>query len=186
MAEWSALGPAGPVVAGQVWGGIQNVAKFPKEYTYLNLGKVENQGIELGLNVDAGNTTNAINYSYQSQPKPDFPGFTAADALKEINLPSKHRFNVSHAGSVVGLFYSTDVSYASKAYWQDVLDSRFSGETPDYTMWNMLVGKRFNHDKVTFQIRANNLTNKPIQQHIFGDVLKRSVMFELKINAPKK
>lgn len=186
MSGWSALGPAGPVVATQVWGGIQNVAKFPKEYTYLNLGKVDNQGIELGLITEVGKTNYSINYSYQSEPKPDFPGFTAQAALSEINLPSKHRFNVSQSAKIFGLFYSLDVSVASQAFWQDVLDSRFNGTTPTYTLANMLIGKKFNQDKVTFQVRVNNLANRAIQQHIFGDVLKRSVMFELKINAPKK
>ena len=55
-----------------------------------------------------------------------------------------------------------------------------------FIMTNMLVAKKFNNDKVTFQIRINNLANASVQQHIFGDVLKRAVMFELKINAPKK
>jgi hypothetical protein len=35
-------------------------------------------------------------------------------------------------------------------------------------------------------MRVNNLTNEEVRQHIFGDVMKRSIMFELKINAPKR
>ncbi len=35
-----------------------------------------------------------VNYSYQADPIPTFPGLTEEQALQEINLPSNHLFNI--------------------------------------------------------------------------------------------
>jgi hypothetical protein len=35
-------------------------------------------------------------------------------------------------------------------------------------------------------VKMNNLTDKQIQQHIFGDIMRRSIVAELRINLPKK
>ena len=84
------------------------------------------------------------------------------------------------------LFGTLSASYADKAYWQDVLDSRYSGYTPSYTLVNLVAGVRFNNDNSIVQVRVNNLANKAVQQHIFGDVLKRAVVLEVKLNMPRK
>ena len=131
-------------------------------------------------------TTYYLNYSYQAEPVPNFPGFTAAQALTEVNLPAKHRFNAGVTASVSKLFCTLDASMVDKAFWQDVLDSRYQGNTPQYTVANLVLGTKLAQDKVQLQVRVNNLGGKAIQQHIFGDVMKRSLMVELKINAPKK
>jgi len=177
----------GQNIGGSVWAGVQNSAHFPSEYTYLNLGKVNQQGIELGWDTEVNaHASFYANYSYQKQPEPSFPGLTAEQALAEINIPAKNRFNAGVTASQKNVFGTIDMSYVDKAFWQDVLDSRYSGYTADYTVFNAVAGVRLNHDKATVQFRVNNLANKAIQQHIFGDVQKRSFMVELKINVPKK
>ena len=184
--QWSLLGPAGPTVAGLMWGGVQRSANFPKEYTYKNLGKETNKGLELGLDSAVGeDVTYYINYSYQSQPVPAFPGMTAAQALAEVNLPAKHRFNFGITSSIGRLFYSMNASFVGKAYWQDVLDARYSGETPRFATTNLVIGTVVG-GKTTFQVRVNNLSNARVQQHIFGDIMKRQIVAELKVNMPKK
>ncbi len=77
-----------------------------------------------------------------------------------------------------------NASFVGKAFWQDVLDARYSGSTPRYAVTNLVIGSVFN--KTTIQVRVNNLSNAKVQQHIFGDIMKRSIMAELKINMPKK
>jgi outer membrane receptor protein involved in Fe transport len=184
--KWAAFGPAGPVVATAVWGGVQNSTHFPSEYTYLNLGEVKQQGIELGLDSTVGsNTSYYVNYSYQNKPVPSFPGLTAEQALAEINLPAKHRVNGGLTVTWSKMFASFNASYVGEAFWQDVLDSRYSGFTKEYTLTGLVLGAKIN-DKVTLQGRVNNIGNVAIQQHIFGDVIKRSFMVELKVNVPKK
>lgn len=168
------------------WGAVQKSANFPKEYTYKNLGTNKNKGLELSLESAMGDDmTYYINYSYQAQPVPEFPGLTATQALAEVNLPAKHRFNYGINSSIGRLFYSMSASFVGKAFWQDVLDSRFSGETPRYAITNLLIGTTIG-GKSQIQLRVNNIGNTAVQQHIFGDVMKRSIVLELKVNAPKK
>ena len=38
--------------------------------------------------------------------------------------------------------------------------------------------------RFTLQLKGQNLANKTIQQHVFGDILKRSFLAELRINMP--
>ncbi len=187
MSGWSALGPAGPVVAANIWAGIQKSVNFPSEYTYKNLGVEKNQGLELGWDSEfTKDVTYYVNYAYTAQPVPEFPGYTADQALTEINIPSKTKINAGITANAGMLFGTLSASYADKAYWQDVLDSRYSGYTPSYTLVNLVAGVRFNNDNSIVQVRVNNLANKAVQQHIFGDVLKRAVVLEVKLNMPRK
>jgi hypothetical protein len=41
---------------------------------------------------------------------------------------------------------------------------------------------RWNGGKVTTTIKSNNILNKTVQQHVFGDLLKRSVVGELRLD----
>lgn len=186
-AGWTSLPffPNVPTAIG-TWSAVQSKANFPSEYTYKNLGEVKQQGLELGLDSSVGDrTTFYVNYSYQNEPVPTFPGLTAAQALAEINIPAEHRVNAGLTVSGWKMFSTIDASYVGEAYWQDVLDSRYSGKTSDYTVANLVVGANLN-SRAVLQARVNNLGGKAIQQHIFGDVQKRSFMIELKINVPKK
>jgi hypothetical protein len=165
---------------------VQKSANFPKEYTYKNLGTETNQGLEIGLDSAVGDAmTWYANYSYQAQPVPEFPGLTATQALAEVNLPAKHRFNYGVSSSIGRVFYSMNASFVGKAFWQDVLDSRYSGETPKYAVTNIVIGTTIGATK-TLQLRVNNLSNARVQQHVFGDLIKRQIALELKINLKKQ
>jgi len=186
MPQWAALGPAGQPTAAAVWKSIQTANNLPKEYTYKNLGTETNKGLEIGIESGVGeDMTFYANYSYQAQPEPAFPGLTDAQALAEVNLPAKHRFNYGITSSIWRIFYSMNASFVGKAFWQDVLDARYSGETSRYAVTNLVIGTVLK-GKTTIQVRVNNISNAKVQQHIFGDVMKRQIVAELKINMPKK
>ena len=57
----------------------------------------------------------------------------------------------------------------------------YSGTTEAYTLINGGVGYRWNN-QFTTSIKAINLTNDEIQQHVFGDIMKRQVVAELRVN----
>ena len=186
--KWALLGPAGPFVAGLMWGGVQASANFPKEFTYLNLGSSIDKGLELGLDSTINEHASLYaNYSFQAEPEPKFPGLTTAQTLAEVNLPSKHRVNAGLSFNASRVFGTVSVSYADKAFWQDVLDSRYSGTTKAYTTVNAVLGAKLGpNNRYSFQIKANNIGNVAIQQHIFADVMKRQVVAELRVSMPKK
>jgi outer membrane receptor protein involved in Fe transport len=187
-AEWVTPPPGFPgippfVSPEALWAGVYaSGIRFPMNYTYENLGTVKNKGFELGIDTALTDNWRAFaNYTFQTEPIPAFPGLTAEQALREINLPSRHQANVG-ASFTNNRFYGTlSVSFASEAFWQDVLDARFHGTTDAYTSVNATFGVKFRDGRYAIAIKGVNLGNTPIQQHIFGDVLKRQVIAEFKI-----
>jgi outer membrane receptor protein involved in Fe transport len=148
---------------------------LPSLFSYRNLGRVDNHGIEVGVEATPHAAVSVFaNYAWQAEP--EAKGFD----LSELNLPPRHRanagFTVSH-GRYLGTF---SVSYQSEAEWRDVLDSRFHGPTRAYTLVNGSFGLRWARDRLVTVVKVNNLTNEAIQQHVFGDVLKRQLVGELR------
>jgi outer membrane receptor protein involved in Fe transport len=173
----------GPYPPDLIWAGL--VAQgylFPSGYTYQNLGTVVNKGIELGVDTMFTDTFSGfVNYAFQADPIPSFPGLTEEEAMTEINLPSKHQFNAGISWNSNRVFGTITVSHASEAYWQDVLDARYHGFTNAYTSVNATFGVKFQDGRYMASVKATNLGNQDIQQHIFGDVIKRQVIGEFKI-----
>jgi hypothetical protein len=150
------------------------------QYTYLNLGTVKDKGIELGVDTAINRALNVFaNYSYQWMPEiEDFrPGTTIAD----INWPPKNRFNAGFNFSRSRFLGNLSVSYTDEAYWQDVLDARFAGTTDAYTLVNGGFGVRWLGERVVTSIKVTNLANEEVQQHIFGDVVRRQVVGEVRL-----
>ncbi len=148
---------------------------LPSEFSYRNLGTVKNKGVELGVD---GAVTQALNvfanYSFQAEPDPDF-------SLSEVNLPPQNRFNAGLSYNGGRFLGNASVSYVGEAFWQDVLDARFSGPTDAFTQLNGAFGVKLAGDKVTATIKGINLTNEEIQSHVFGDIVKRQIIGELRV-----
>jgi iron complex outermembrane receptor protein len=173
----------GPFTPDQIWAGLfASGVRFPSGYTYSNLGTVISKGFELGIDRELTDTISGfVNYTFQADPIPTFPGLTPEQALKEINIPSQHQFNVGMSFVTNRAFGAFTVTHASSAFWQDVLDSRYHGSTAPYTSVNMSLGVKMHDGRYSLAIKITNLGNQQIQQHIFGDILKRSVVGEFKI-----
>ena len=152
-----------------------NSGGLPSNYTYLNLGTVKDKGLELGVDAAVNRALNVFaNYSYQWQPDPDFD-------ISEVNLPPTNRVNAGFNFTQGRYLGNMSVSYQDDAYWQDVLDSRFHGSTDSYTQVNGAFGVRWMNDKLTTTIKFNNLFDEEIQSHVFGDILRRQVIGELRV-----
>ena len=150
---------------------------LPSSYTYRNLGKVKDKGFELGVEAVATRDVNVfVNYSYQADPV--IEGFDPREANSPANNRFNAGFNVSH-GRFLG---NLDLSYSGSAYWQDVLDLRYAGTTDAYTLVNGAFGVRWAREKVVTSLKVTNIGNKEVQQHIFGDVLRRQVVGEVRFN----
>ena len=77
-------------------------------------------------------------------------------------------------------FRAASVNYSDKAFWSDVLSSPFHGFTDAYTMLNGSFGVKWSGGRITTLVKGTNLTNEDIQQHVFGDILKRSIVAEVR------
>ena len=148
---------------------------LPSLFSYQNLGTVHDKGIELGVDGVVNRYLNVnVNYSYQADP--DVEGFDPS----ETNFPANNRFNVGfnfNYGRYLGNFM---VSYTGDAYWQDVLDQRFAGSTEAFTLVNLGFGVKWMQDSLVTSLKITNLANSEVQQHIFGDILKRQVIGEVR------
>ena len=150
---------------------------LPAAFSYRNLGKVEQKGLELGIDGSFTKEWSGFaNYSYQPDPKAiGFP-------QSEINLPPNNRFNIGVNYGGDRYLGSLSVSYQDEAYWQDVLDNRYAGTTDAFTLVNGTLGYKWGSKRnIVTLLKATNLLNDEIQQHIFGDVAKLQVVGELRV-----
>ena len=153
---------------------------LPSQFTYLNMGRIKDKGLELGLDAALNRYVNMFtNYSFQAKPTAEElpPGTT----INDINWPAKNRFNAGFDFSYSRFLGNMAVSYTGEAYWQDVLDARYAGTTEAYTLINAGFGVRWSGDRIVTSIKITNLANQEVLQHIFGDVIKRQVVGEARL-----
>jgi outer membrane receptor for ferric coprogen and ferric-rhodotorulic acid len=164
----------------QAWAGLYaSGVRLPTNYTYLNLGVVKNQGVELGVDALLNSEWSAYaNYSYQKDPVPNFD-------ISELNLAPNNRFSTGVSYSGPRLFGSASLAYAGEAFWQDVLDARYVGTTEAQTTINGSIGAKWAGGRYTTTLKVVNLTDKQVLQHVFADVSRRQIIGELRVTLPK-
>lgn len=163
--------PLPPSVIAFVPGG-----SFPARFTYLNFGRVTQPGVELGVDSWVNSNVNVFaNYSWQGEPDPE--GFD----ISELNLPPTNRFNAGIGYNSRRVLGNISISYSDDAFWQDVLDDRFHGTTESYTLVNGGFGLKWFEGQLTTSVKVINLANQDVQQHVFGDILKRQAVAEMRV-----
>ncbi len=151
--------------------------------TYLNLGPTRQRGFEASIDhsVTSALSLNA-NYSYQADPKIlKAAGDQIAYPIEELARPSKNRFNAGINYNGKRWLGTASVNHADKALWTDVLSKDFHGFTDAYTMFNASLGAKWVDGKVTTSIKAINLFDEKVQQHVYGDILRRQFYGELRL-----
>ena len=149
-------------------------------FTYLNLGPLREKGVELSIDHRVNDQLTAFgNYSWQAKPTVlDSP--TPYPAV-ELALPPTNRFNAGFNFDGTRLLGSGSINYSDKAFWSDVLTSPYHGFTDKYTLVNGSFGVKWAGAKLTTLVKVNNLLNDDVQQHVFGDILTRSVVGEVRV-----
>ena len=112
---------------------------------------------------------------------PTIAGFPAGTSINDINWPAKNRFNTGVNFDIARLLGTFSVNYTDSAYWQDVLDVRFAGSTKPYTVVNGAIGVRWAKNKLVTSLKVTNLGNQQVQEHIFGDIVRRQVVGEARV-----
>jgi len=152
---------------------------LPSLYASYNLrGKVRNKGLELNADVRFNRYfTGFANYSWQAQPKG-----SGIDVSSYYNLPPTHRFNAGLSFDYKRYLGNVSVGYVGSAYWNDILSAVYGGPTEAYTVVNVSGGVRWGGGgKYMAMLKISNLANTPIQNHVFGDILKRQIAGELRV-----
>jgi hypothetical protein len=150
--------------------------------TYLNLAPIRQRGVEVSVDHRHNeHITGSVNYSFQGDPS--FP--EKAGALpyppEEAGLAARHRMNASLTITSRRFTGSTSVNAVGRAFWTDVLGTPYSGSTDGYAMLNGYFGVTWLDGALMTAVKGVNLTNETIQQHVFGDLIKRSVVGELRV-----
>jgi outer membrane receptor protein involved in Fe transport len=150
-------------------------------FTYLNLGPIRQKGFEASVEHQINGTVSAFaNYSWQGNPSVlDDPN---PYPFQELALPPTNRFNIGVNFDNARYLGSASANYSDKAFWSDVLTSPYHGFTDAYTMVNGSFGVKWGQGKVTTLVRGTNLLNRDIQQHVFGDIIKMSIVGEVRVN----
>lgn len=149
---------------------------LPSALQYQNLGEVRNKGVETSADIQASRYISLYaNYSWQAKPVPkDFD-------ISKINLPPTHRFNSGLAVDYGRLQGDLSVGYTSEAFFRDVLDATYAGFTKAFTVVNAGVGVRLSGNRAVAVVKVRNMANEPVQNHLFGDLLRRQVVVELRL-----
>jgi iron complex outermembrane receptor protein len=154
---------------------------LPQSFTYLNYGTIHDKGVELGVDGDATRDVHLfVNYSYQWMPT--IANFPQGTGIEDINWPPKNRFNAGFDFSHARLLGNLSVNHTDSAFWQDVLDIRFAGSTKPYTTVNGAVGVRWAKNRLVTSLKVTNLGNQQVQEHIFGDIIRRQVVGEARVD----
>jgi outer membrane receptor protein involved in Fe transport len=150
-------------------------------YTYLNLGPTRQKGVELSVDHRISSAVSAFaNYSWQGDPTilDDPNPFPPS----ELSMPPTNRFNLGGSYSDRRFIGALTVNYTDQAFWSDVLNSPYHGFTEAFTLVNGTFGVKWYDGRVTTTIKSNNILNKTVQQHVFGDLIRRSVIGELRLD----
>ena len=146
------------------------------KFTYLNSPRVRDRGVELAVDwTIRDDVASFVNYSWQAE--------THATELDEgeLNIAPRHRFNAGIRFTRGRYFGNVSMNFVDKAFWQDVLNTPFHGWTDAYSLVNGGFGVRSSDGQLTASLQATNVFNKEVQQHIFGDIIRRTVTAGLQV-----
>jgi iron complex outermembrane receptor protein len=153
---------------------------IPSQLLTSNLGALDLRGLELSWSRSwrEGLATFG-NYSWQDTPTP--VGSTDDESAYPpgaLTIGPHHRVNLGVSYDRGRFFGAGTLNHVSGGFWTDVLTPSFWGPTQDYTLVGATAGVRFPASHLTFILKATNLLDQNVQQHVFGDILKRAVTME--------
>ena len=151
---------------------------LPKLFLWSSLGNLAEAGVEVALDVPVGaGVSSSVSYSTQITPVLSAPD--GAPVPFVVNTPPRHRANLGlllNRGRFMG---SLNTSFTDRAFWADVLS--YTGWTDSFWLINGTIGVKFANNRFTWLVKGTNLADGKIQQHIFGDIIRRRVMTELRV-----
>ena len=169
--------PSDPPPAWPLPASLLAAIPLPKVLTEMNLGRVVDAGFEASIDAHLAPSVSAYgNYSFQKTPD------VSNDLPITLNIPARHRVNAGISASRGRYFGSLSASATSRAFWADV--QPYQGWTNRFALVNGALGYRFGlrRGNGTLALKAVNLADAHVRQHIFGDVLRRRVSVELRLN----
>jgi outer membrane receptor protein involved in Fe transport len=153
---------------------------LPSDILVLNIGSMRNSGVELSVNhTFRRGVTLFGNYSYQTLPEMLDPiGDPDRPKSETVNTPPFHRFNVGAIYNGPTYLGNLTVNYSDEAFFAQGLQPFYYGYSDPYTLVSLGFGRRWKDGWLTTSLKVLNLLDDPVKQHVFGDILRRTVMLE--------
>jgi outer membrane receptor protein involved in Fe transport len=149
---------------------------LPQTFRFMGIGSVAESGFEASLDVTAAPGVTASG-SYSWQARPEVTGSTPTGPVA-VNIPPRNRFDIGLSVARGRLMLAASAGYTDRAVWTDVLGIR--AETGAFWLLNGTLGVRFAAGRANWLVKGTNLANSPVQQHAFGDIIRRRLMTELR------
>ena len=148
------------------------VPPLPHVYSFLNLAKVRDRGLELSTTVALPRVSVQGAYTFQATPileerQPDFP--------LQINRPPRHSGGGRVTYTDARWSAAADLNYTGRAFWSDVFTAPFWGYTKAYVLLNGRVGASLQKSQVELWLSGTNLLDRKIKTHVFSDTVRRKV-----------
>ena len=153
-------------------GGLAGVV--PSDYSYRNIGKTIDKGVEFSLDQNLDDWYWWVNVSWQDDPE-----LTGA-GVSEVNRAPEWRANFGIGQEIGSFFWNANVNYQDEAYWADVLFAQ--APTDSFAQLNASVGWHLRDDSMTIKLIGQNLFDETVQQHIFGDFIDRKIAAQVSIS----
>ena len=153
---------------------------LPANYMALNIGSIRSAGIELSArHTFRRGVTLFGNYSYQSLPEMLDPiGDPNRPPSDSVNTPPLHRFNAGATYNGQRYLGNLTVNYSDRAFFAQGIQPFYYGYSDSYTLVSASAGRRWSDGWLTTNLKVLNLFDDPVIQHVFGDVIRRTVMLE--------
>jgi iron complex outermembrane receptor protein len=170
-----ALTAGAAVYVNQLRNAIQFTQTGPLLFSYDNLPRITDRGVEVTGDLRV-NTVFSVFANYSWQDKPGARGVRP----DELHVPPRHRVNAGINAARGRYLGSLSASFVDSAFWQDVV-TPYVGTTDSYTLVDGVVGFHSGDRQLTVLARGTNLLNRRVQQHVFGDVIRRALTGEIQI-----
>jgi outer membrane receptor protein involved in Fe transport len=153
---------------------------LPANFMYLNIGSIRSAGLELSAShTFRRGVTIFGNYSYQTLPDLLDPiGDPDRPPSDTVNTPPLHRFNAGATYNGRTYLGNLTVNYSDRAFFAQGIQPFYYGYSDSYILVSASVGRRWSDGWVTTNLKVLNLLDDPIKQHVFGDLMRRTVMLE--------
>jgi len=158
--------------------------RFPSTIKILNIGSIRNRGLEFSFwRALRGGWTLWGNYSFQDTPEMLDPvGDPDRPPSDSVSVPPPHRFNLGVNYDSAKYLGSLTINYSDKAFFSQGLNPSFLGYSDAYTLVGLSFGRRWKDGEITTAVKVINALDEKARQHVFGDILRRSIILELRLN----
>ena len=119
------------------------------------------------------------NYSYQRLPEMLDPiGDPNRPPSDTVHTPPRQRFNIGANYNGPTYLGNLTVNRSDEAFFAQGVQPFYYGYSDPYTLVSLSFGRRWKASRMTTNLKVLNLLDDEVKQHVFGDIMRRTVMLE--------